>query len=85
MAKQLAQIEPAHTSFIRNLHVFFTASAAAAGRVNVSPRNAVAFRVLDPNTVTYLDETVSRDAIDGFPTGGLTSGEARTNTPAMPT
>jgi hypothetical protein len=59
MAKQFDQIEPAHAAFIQTQRIFFTASAAAAGRVNVSPRGADAFRVLDPNTVAYLDETGS--------------------------
>jgi len=59
MAKQFERIEPAHATFIRCQHIFFTASAAATGRVNISPRGADAFRVLDPHTVAYLDETGS--------------------------
>lgn len=59
MAKQFPSIEPAHAAFIAQQHIFFTASAAATGRVNVSPRGADAFRVLDPNTVAYLDQTGS--------------------------
>ncbi len=39
--------------------MFFTASAAADTRVNVSPREAEALRVLDPNAVAYLDLTGS--------------------------
>ena len=59
MAKQFERIEPAHAAFIRQQHIFFTASAAATGRVNISPRGADALRILDPNTVAYLDETGS--------------------------
>jgi hypothetical protein len=59
MAKQFEHIEPAHAAFIGQQHIFFTASAAATGRVNVSPRGTDAFRVLDPNTVAYLDQTGS--------------------------
>jgi hypothetical protein len=59
MAKFYEQIEPAHAAFIAQQHIFFTASAASTGRVNVSPRGADAFRVIDPNTVAYLDETGS--------------------------
>jgi hypothetical protein len=59
MAKFFEQIEPAQAAFIDQQHIFFTASAAASGRVNVSPRGANAFRVLDPNAVAYLDETGS--------------------------
>jgi len=59
MAKQFARIEPAHAAFIGQQHIFFTASAAATGRVNISPREIGALRVLDPNTVAYLDQTGS--------------------------
>jgi hypothetical protein len=59
MAKFFDQVEPAHAAFIAQQHIFFTASAAATGRVNVSPRGADAFRVLGPNTVAYLDQTGS--------------------------
>jgi hypothetical protein len=59
MAKQFEHIEPAHAAFIAGQHIFFTASAAATGRVNISPRGADAFRVLDRSTVAYLDQTGS--------------------------
>jgi hypothetical protein len=59
MAKFFEHIEPAHAAFIKQQHIFFTASAAANGRVNVSPRGADAFRVVGPNLVAYLDETGS--------------------------
>jgi hypothetical protein len=59
MAKQFEHIEPAHAAFIAQQHIFFTASAAPTGRINISPRGADAFRVLDPNTVAHLDETGS--------------------------
>jgi hypothetical protein len=59
MAKQFERIEPAHAAFISQQKIFFTASAAATGRVNISPREIGALRVLDPNTVAYLDQTGS--------------------------
>jgi hypothetical protein len=59
MAKQFNRIEPAHAAFISQQKIFFTASAAATGRVNISPREIGALRVLDPNTVAYLDQTGS--------------------------
>jgi Pyridoxamine 5'-phosphate oxidase len=59
MAKQFEQIEPAHAAFIAEQHIFFTASAPATGRINISPRGADAFRVLNPNSVAYLDQTGS--------------------------
>jgi hypothetical protein len=59
MATFYDRIELAHTTFIEQQKIFFTASAAASGRINISPRGADAFRVLDPNAVAYLDETGS--------------------------
>jgi hypothetical protein len=59
MAQFFDRIQPAHAAFIAAQHIFFTASAAATGRVNISPRGADAFRVVDASTVAYLDETGS--------------------------
>jgi pyridoxamine 5'-phosphate oxidase-like protein len=59
MAKQFERIERAHRNFIERQKIFFTASAAAEGKVNVSPRSTEALRVLGPNRVAYLDLTGS--------------------------
>ncbi len=59
MAQFYDALLPAHATFIEAQHIFFTASAAATGRVNISPRGTDAFRVLNPNLVAYLDETGS--------------------------
>lgn len=59
MAKQYDRIEPAHHRFIAAQHIFFTASAAPTGHVNVSPRSTDMFRVLDDQAVLYLDRTGS--------------------------
>ena len=59
MGEQTNLIEPAHKEFIEQQHIFFNASACADGRVNLSPRDAAALRVLDPRTVVYLDRTGS--------------------------
>jgi hypothetical protein len=59
VAKQFERIEAAQAAFISQQHMFFTATAAATGRVNISPREAGAFRLLDPNTVAYVDQTGS--------------------------
>jgi hypothetical protein len=59
MAKQFAAIEPAHAAMIAEQKIFFTASAAAGARVNLTPRSTSAFRVLGPNQVAYLDLTGS--------------------------
>ncbi|MGK9165798.1 pyridoxamine 5'-phosphate oxidase family protein [Inquilinus limosus] len=59
MAKQFPGITPAQQDFIRRQRIFFTASAAATGRVNVSPRGTDMLRVLGPNAILYLDLTGS--------------------------
>ena len=59
MAKQFPHIEPAHAEFIGRQRIFFTASATAESRVNVSPREASALRLLGPNATCYLDQTGS--------------------------
>ncbi|HMF63476.1 MAG TPA: pyridoxamine 5'-phosphate oxidase family protein, partial [Edaphobacter sp.] len=59
MGKQFERIEPTHREFIERQRIFFNASAAAEGHVNVSPRDGAALRVIDPNTVVYLDRTGS--------------------------
>lgn len=59
MGKQFTAIEDGHAGFIGRQHVFFTASAAAATRINVSPREIGALRILGPNAVVYLDRTGS--------------------------
>jgi len=59
MAKQFTCIEAKHHEFILQQHVFFVASAAAEGRVNVSPKDGAALRILSPDRVAYLDQTGS--------------------------
>ena len=59
MAKQFDRILPEHAEFIARQRVFFTASAAPEGRVNVSPKGLDTLRVLDERTVAYLDLTGS--------------------------
>ena len=57
MAKQFQSIEPNHHKFILQQRIFFAASAAAEGRVNVSPKDGAALRILSANSVAYLDQT----------------------------
>lgn len=44
-----------HRAFIGKQPIFFTATAAADGRINLSPKGYDAFRVLSDNKVAYLD------------------------------
>ena len=59
MAQEFTELGEKHLGFIRRQHVFFTASAAATGHINLSPRSTDLFRVLSPTRVAYLDLTGS--------------------------
>jgi hypothetical protein len=59
MAKMFQQIEPALQAFIERQHIFFTASATANSRINLSPKGSDSLRVIGPNEVAYLDQTGS--------------------------
>lgn len=59
MAKQFERLEPGHRDFIARQHVFFTASAAAGARINLSPKGLDALRIIDERTVVYMDRTGS--------------------------
>jgi predicted pyridoxine 5'-phosphate oxidase superfamily flavin-nucleotide-binding protein len=59
MAKRFPALEAAHTEFILKQRIFFTGSAAREGRVNVSPKDVAALRILGANRVAYLDQTGS--------------------------
>lgn len=61
MAKFLEKIDDKTRRFIGEQKMFFTASAplAEGGRVNLSPKGIDTFRVVDEQTVCYLDLTGS--------------------------
>src|SRR5882762_3265382 len=71
MAKFFPNLEPHHHRYIAAQRMFFTASAAPSGHVNMSPRSTDMFRVLGDNAVMYLDrsgsgnETAAHLKIDG--------------------
>lgn len=60
-----------HRAFIAKQPVFFTATAAAEGRINLSPKGYDAFRILSDHRVAWLDlggsgnETHAHLAADG--------------------
>ena len=60
-----------HIAMIAQQPVFFVATAASEGRINLSPKGYDAFRVLSPTRVAYLDlggsgnETHAHLAADG--------------------
>lgn len=71
MADFFDRIGDEHRDFIQRQPVFFVATAAATGRVNLSPKGMDTFRVLGPNRIAYLDlggsgnETQAHLAADG--------------------
>jgi Pyridoxamine 5'-phosphate oxidase len=59
MSEFFDHVTPELTRFIRAQLVFFVATAAPEGRINLSPKGMDTFRVLDQNRVGYLDLTGS--------------------------
>jgi hypothetical protein len=59
MARFYPELNDSHRSFIERQHIFFTATAPASGRINLSPKGLDSLRVLDDRTVAYLDLTGS--------------------------
>lgn len=59
MAKFYDEITPQLREFIEAQMIFFTASATADSRVNLSPKGIDTLRVLDAHTLAYLDLTGS--------------------------
>lgn len=55
MADFFDHITDKHAEFIAEQPMFFTASACATGRINLSPKGNDSFRVLSPNLCGYLD------------------------------
>src|ERR1700743_1184395 len=59
MAQQYDEISERLAKFIAAQHMFFVATAARDGRVNVSPKALDALRVFGPNRVIWLNGTGS--------------------------
>jgi hypothetical protein len=59
MAKFYPELDENLTAFIRRQHVFFTATAPAEGRINLSPKGLDTLRILDSRRVAYIDLTGS--------------------------
>ena len=71
MAEFFETLNDKHVEMIGKQPVFFIATAAADGRINLSPKGYDAFRVLSPTQVAYLDlagsgnETHAHLSVDG--------------------
>ena len=59
MGKLFDSLSESHTEFIQKQHIYFVATAASTGSVNLSPKGMDTFRCLSPNEVAYLDLTGS--------------------------
>ena len=59
MGKQFESISNKHMEFIRDQKIFFVGTAAAEGKVNVSPKGMDTFRVINENKVVWLNLTGS--------------------------
>ncbi len=59
MGDRFPSLAEKHREFIGRQRIFFAASAAPNTRVNISPRGADAFAIIDERTVAYLDRTGS--------------------------
>lgn len=59
MATQYPDLPPRWEKFIAEQHMFFVATAARDGRVNVSPKGLDSLRVLSPSRVVWLNGTGS--------------------------
>ncbi len=59
MAKFYPRLDESLRDFISRQKVFFTATAPNSGRINLSPKGMDTFRIIDDETVGYLDLTGS--------------------------
>lgn len=59
MAKFYSELTDELREFIGEQKMFFTATAPASGRINLSPKGIDSFRCLDSHRVAYLDLTGS--------------------------
>ncbi len=61
VAKFYTELDDTLRTFIAKQHVFFTGSAPATGRINISPKGLDTFRILNNKRVAYLDLTGSEN------------------------
>ncbi len=64
MAEFFNALTEAHIEFIGRQPIFFVATAAADGRINLSPKGDDSFRVLAPNRVAFMNLTGSGNETD---------------------
>lgn len=59
MGKQFTALTSRHRAFIEEQHLFFVATAARDGRVNVSPKGLDSLRIVSDTRVVWLNGTGS--------------------------
>ncbi|WP_096086315.1 pyridoxamine 5'-phosphate oxidase family protein [Agaribacterium haliotis] len=59
MGQQFDQLQQQHIEFIGQQQMFFVATAASDGRVNMSPKGADSLRVIDANKIAWMNLTGS--------------------------
>lgn len=59
MAQRFTSIKDSFREFIEKQHIFFVATAAAGGQVNLSPKGMDSLRVLNPHRILWLNVTGS--------------------------
>lgn len=65
MAKKFDRLALAHQAFIADQKMFFVATAAPTGRVNLSPKGTDSLRVLGPNRILWRNSTGSGNETAG--------------------
>jgi len=59
MAKQFQQLTSIHKEFIQDQKIFFVATAMSKGKINLSPKGMDSLRVLNDQTIIWLNLTGS--------------------------
>lgn len=65
MGEQFQSIDAPYQKFIEAQHIFFVGTAAADGKVNVSPKGMDSLRVMGPNRVVWRNMTGSGNETAG--------------------
>ena len=66
MAKQFPSFEDNPREFAEAQHIYFVATAAADGRVNLSPKGGDSLRILGPNRLIWRNLTGSGNETAGW-------------------
>jgi len=59
MGQQYSELSEKHTKFISEQKIYFVGTATADSKVNISPKGTDSFKVLNNNTIAWLNVTGS--------------------------